>query len=319
MSRTRDGLSLLGAVAGRLLWFAALLAGAAVLIEVLLWAAPGDPIDLIPDGEALRPALEARWGLDRSPLQQTVDALVGAAQGDLGISLTVRPGQAVAALVADAGRRSLSLLVPGLLLAMGLGLLTAWLRASRATSPRLLQALSAAPVFLLAWLLVTGINEATFALMQQVTISRPDWFALPLTDTPLRSALAIGVLAIGSGTLSEVHAELWQELLRIRQSGYVQAAQARGEPLAPHILHNLIAPLTTIAASRVGFLVGGLVILEKILLLNGAGSLLWDAALQRDYPLAMGLALAAAVVVCGARLVGDLVRVVVDPRLRASR
>jgi len=77
-----------------------------------------------------------------------------------------------------------------------------------------------------------------------------------------------------------------------------------------------VAPLATLAAGRVGFLVGGLVVVEKVLLLNGAGALMWDACLKRDYPLAMGLAIAAAAIVAVANLVADLVRFSVDPRLR---
>ncbi|RME21437.1 MAG: ABC transporter permease, partial [Deltaproteobacteria bacterium] len=63
-------------------------------------------------------------------------------------------------------------------------------------------------------------------------------------------------------------------------------------------------------------LVGGLIVIEKVLLLNGAGALLWDACLKRDHPLAMGLALAAAFAVAASRLGVDLGRILLDPRLR---
>ena len=65
--------------------------------------------------------------------------------------------------------------------------------------------------------------------------------------------------------------------------------------------------------------VGGLVIIEKVMLLNGAGSLMWDAAMKRDYPLTAALALIAAATVCGTRLAADLFRLVVGPRLRTQR
>jgi peptide/nickel transport system permease protein len=79
---------------------------------------------------------------------------------------------------------------------------------------------------------------------------------------------------------------------------------------------NLLPPLTTIAASRAAFFVGGLVIIEKVLHLSGVGAMLWQACRMRDYPLALGITVIAAAAVCGARLTADLLRVAVDPRLR---
>ncbi|HND29753.1 MAG TPA: ABC transporter, partial [Myxococcota bacterium] len=56
----------------------ATLAGASLLLHGLLLLAPGDPIDLIPDGEANRAALAHEFGLDRPPLERLV---WGAARG----------------------------------------------------------------------------------------------------------------------------------------------------------------------------------------------------------------------------------------------
>ena len=67
---------------------------------------------------------------------------------------------------------------------------------------------------------------------------------------------------------------------------------------------------------EVAFFVGGLVILEKILLMNGIGAILWQSALERDYPLALGITLVTAAVVASLRLVGDVVRTAIDPRRR---
>ena len=146
---------------------------------------------------------------------------------------------------------------------------------------------------------------------------RPAW-AEKETRFNWRGALPwiLVVLAVGSGSLAEVHAALEDEIVRIRNAPFVDAALARGAPIAPHVLLNLLPPLTTIMANRTAFFVGGLVVVEKVLLLNGAGSMLWQACGARDYPLAMGLAIVAAAVVCATRLMGDVLRVGVDPRLR---
>lgn len=45
--------------------FVATVLGAAALVLTMLWLAPGDAIDTLPNGEALRPVLMAEWGLDQ--------------------------------------------------------------------------------------------------------------------------------------------------------------------------------------------------------------------------------------------------------------
>ena len=154
--------------------------------------------------------------------------------------------------------------------------------------------------------------------MNKGWIGRPDWFALPDEPSAVRTVLAIMVLAVGSGALAEVTSEVENALVEIRRSGYVDAARACNAKVWPHVVINLVNPLATIAMTRTAFFVGGLVIVEKVLLLNGVGAILWQAAILRDYELAMGISLLAAALVAFTRLTGDTVRMVVDPRLRAA-
>ncbi len=313
----RRGARLLGAVALRVASFVATVLGAVLLVEILITLAPGDAIDLLPNGDTLRAGLAAEWGLDRPLPERLVATLGRLARGDLGTSLTWRPGAPVAQLVLDTGARSLVLLAPALLLAVtfavGLG---AWSARGGTRLLRVVQAISVVPAFLAAYVLVMGINAATWALVERGVIDRPEWFALPDTPSALRTALAVGVLAVASGGLTEMHAACDAELRRLRTAPFVDAARARGAATWPIILHNLVPPLADLAASRAAWLLGSLVVVEKLLLYSGAGAALWQACRLRDYPVAIGITLAFAVVVAGARLVGDLVRLVVDPRLR---
>lgn len=308
---------LLRALGSRALQFVATLIGAACLIQLLLAAAPGDPIDLLPNAAELRPVLAAEWGLDR-PLGARIGlAISRLLRGDLGVSLSVRPGVPVVDMVGAAAMRSIQLLVPAMLGAMGAALSLAWWTAGRRSLARqLVQLLSVTPVFLLAYLSVLALNEAAWSLMEAGSIARPAWFALPDQASFLRAALAATVLGVGSGSLAEMHAASEDELVRLRSSDFIEAAVARGASTTPHLLWNLVAPLTHLASRRAPFLVGGTVIVEKVLLMQGAGALFWDASLGRDYPLAAGLGLAAALVVCTVNLGGDALRLIIDPRAR---
>jgi peptide/nickel transport system permease protein len=306
-------------IARLVLAFMLTMAGAVLAIQLLLWASPGDPVDLVPNGEEFRVQLEAEWGLDEPLPQRYLRFLGRALQGDLGSSLTYRPGAPVTELILPAAGRSLRLLLPALALSMLLGSGLGFLTAGRSSLlRRLAQVVSVAPVFLLAFLSVHLLNELAFHGMQAGWLERPSWFALPDTDSVLKTALAIAVLAVGSGALAEVHAAAEDELVRLRNAPFIDSAIARGAPVWKHLLWNLLPPLATIAYGRAAFFVGGLVIVEKVLHLNGAGSMLWQACRLRDYPVALGITVLAAAAVCGARLLGDLVRISVDPRLREA-
>ncbi|MEE2751381.1 MAG: ABC transporter permease [Myxococcota bacterium] len=300
--------------------FFATLVGAIFLAQLLLWLAPGDAADIVANDPKLREALVQEWGLDQSPLQRTLIFLGHAIQGDLGTSLTYRPGASVTGLVLPASIRSLGLLLGALLVSLVTGVGIAFHTAGRKSwLRRMIQIGSVVPVFLLAYASMTLLNEWTFSLMQAEVISRPGWFALPDQDSFLKTCLAILVLGVGSSALTEIHVASEQELQRIRRSKFIDAARARGANTTPHLFWNLLGPLTTLASNRAAFFLGGLIIIEKVLHVNGVGAMLWQACRLRDYPLALGITFVAAALVCAARLAGDIVRVTVDPRLRAQR
>jgi len=302
------------ATLARLAVFASTLVGTAALVLVLLEAAPGDPIDLLPNAAELRPALTAEWHLDRPVPERLLRWFGRTLSGDLGTSVAVRPGAEVTEILAGPALRTFGWWAGGLVVAMlAGGLLAATGRARIAV-----RFWSLAPVFLLAHLLVAGINATTWAAMEAGWIGRPGWFALPDQAGLVRTAIAIAILAVGSGTLAEVSAEVGDALARLRSAGFVDAARARGMPVAGHLVRNLVPALAAISARRAAVLLGGTIVIERLLLLNGAGTVFWQAAELRDYDLALGAAVGAAALVAGTRLAADLVRIAVDPRLSAE-
>jgi peptide/nickel transport system permease protein len=294
----------------------ATLGGAAALVQGLLWLAPGDAIDILPNAEEVRPVLEHEWGLDQPIWVRWATFLWRALHFDLGTSLTWRPGAPVIEVIAWPALRTLGWVSAGMLVSLAIAVVMARVTAGRPSiARRAVQLLSPVPLFLLAHFAINGLNSVAFDLMNRGFIARPSWFALPDTDSWLRTLLAVGLLAIGSGALTDLHGQVEDAFVAVRGSGYVDAARARGEPVGAHVAWNLTPILASLACSRVAFFVGGTVVLEKVLLLNGVGAVLWQAAQLRDYNVALGITVVLAAVVVSVRLVGDLIKLALDPRV----
>lgn len=305
---------------GRAATVAAVLLGAVVLVLAMVHLAPGDALDAQGIPDSLRPVLAAEWHLDepvwRRVILQTLD-LIG---GDLGTSAAVRPGSPVWEVISKPALRSAGWLGAAFALSLALGAGLAVLPARpRRFARAAMGSISLLPVFLLAHLAVHTLNEGAFTAIQAGWIARPAWFALPDQDSSLRTGLAVVLLATGSAAWIEVFGAAEHALTRARRSPWATAVRARGEPLAPHLRRHLALALTTQALHHAAFLMGGLVILEKVLLLHGAGFILWDAALLRDSPVVAAITLLAATALSLIRWGGDALRVLLDPRLRRER
>jgi len=302
-------------------WALATLAGAVTGMFALMVLAPGDPIDLLPNAEAVRPVLEARWELDRPAPERLLRWWGRLLSGDLGTSLSLRPGAPVGELVWAAAVPTGLRVLGALVVVLGAGTGLAWHTSARRGSLGrwAVHAVSMVPLFLAIHLVVAGLNAGAFALIEAGTIARPGWFALPDQASSLRTALAITLLAVASGSLHEVHAELEVALAELRRAPFVDAARARGQATAPLLLRHLLPELCTVGAGRFAMLVGGAVVVEKLMLLPGAGAMLWNAALLRDYQVVLALSLVAAGSVVVVRLGADVARIFLDPRWREVR
>ncbi|MCB9678435.1 MAG: ABC transporter permease [Alphaproteobacteria bacterium] len=280
--------------------------GAAFLLLVGLELAPGGPADLVAD-PAVADVLSARWGLDRPIPVRAFDWLARVLTGDLGTSWAYRPGAPVWEVVQGPLQRTAGLLVLAFPVAVML-----------ASLPRRLGSLvvlvSALPVFLLAHLVVEGANASAWAAMSAGWLDRPGWFALPGVDHPVRTALAAVVLAVGSN----VGGDLWTDMQRARdalqRSDFAAVARVHDTP-GPGWKHAVLVALPVLSG-RLPMVLGGCVVLERVFLVNGAGWVLWEAAMARDFELAMALGLVAAAVVATVTLVAESARVLLDPRLR---
>ena len=113
---------------------------------------------------------------------------------------------------------------------------------------------------------------------------------------------------------------LRDNLIEVLDSDYVLMARLKGLPkykvLIKHALPNAITPTLNVTALNLGFLIGGVVIVEKVFTYPGFGSLLVDSIKFRDLPLVEATILIAAAFYVFANLLTDILSILFNPKLR---
>jgi peptide/nickel transport system permease protein len=301
-----------------------LLAGA-VLVFFAMKAAPGDPA-LAALGENARPELVAAFqqlhNLDQPWPQQFLTWLLGALRGDFGQSITLAGGVPVGQLIATRLPVTAFVGLYALTLALGLSLLAgtvAALQRGRAldTVMTSLAVLGVSmPDFWLGYVLV-------FFLALNVPIFPSYGFVSPMVS--VSGALLSGflpALAIAAPMAAIFSRTLRAALLDVLHRPYVQVARSLGLSgrfvLAHYVFRNALIPYVTVVGLQVRYLLGGVVVIERVFGIPGLGSLMVDGAFGRDYPVVTACTVTFLFIVLMTNLVVDLICVRLDPRARAA-
>jgi microcin C transport system permease protein len=101
---------------------------------------------------------------------------------------------------------------------------------------------------------------------------------------------------------------------------YVRTAVAKGasfrRAVFGHAFRNSLIPLATDLGQQIGYLVVGSILIETIFDINGMGLLFYNATLDRDPMVVMGVLLVESLVLFAGNLVGDILVACADPRVR---
>jgi peptide/nickel transport system permease protein len=262
--------------------------------------------------------IRTNLGLDRPlPVQYGI-AMGSLVKGDLGTSIVSKQPVAslIAARIGPTAALALTSLLLTVLIAIPLGVLSAWWH--RRTFDRLTMALTvlafSVPAFVVGYVLI---------LLFSVTLN---WFPVqgyaPLTDGVGRFLYQ---LVLPSLTLATVFVALITRITRasmldVLGEDFVRTARAKGAPeryvLFRHALRNAAAPIVTVVGVAVTTLISGVVVTETIFNIPGVGSLIVDAVLARDYPVVQGTILFFSFIYVFVNLAIDLIYVLLDPRIR---
>ncbi len=110
------------------------------------------------------------------------------------------------------------------------------------------------------------------------------------------------------------------ETIDVLNSDYIRAARLKGLPpgtvLLRHVLRNALLPTVTIVALDVGYLLGGIIVVEEIFAIPGIGRSLIVAITSRDLPSIQAGAVIMAATYAVANTLADIAYVLIDRRIR---
>lgn len=299
------------------------LLGIAVLVFLLVRLIPGTVVEeLLGQGALVTPetlrSLREFFGLDQPLAVQFAHWIARVARGDLGESW--RSNRPVLALLASSLPVSAELAVLAIAVALAAGIPVGVLSAARPRS-----ALDGvARVGSTLALSVPAFWQGTIFILLFSLYLRwmPPLQWVPLGRHPLANLalMALPALTLGTASGAMVARMTRSSMLEALGQDYVRTARAKGvgalRVLGRHALRNALIPVVTVVGVQMGYLLGGIVVVEDVFSLPGAGRLLLDALFQRDYPVVQGTILVLAALFMLVNLGADVLYAVLDPRIR---
>ncbi|MDL9980390.1 ABC transporter permease [Microbacterium candidum] len=292
---------------------------------VLFRVLPGNAvarISRVPNASpALKQALEAEFGLDKPIWQQYLLYLGQLFHGNLGVSFANR--QPVFENLMQAFANTLPMVATGTVLAIVIGIAFGVYSAVRRgtigdhLSTNLAVVFYAFPTQFLGMMLLilfAGVLPSV-GMSDPFAVGQTPWeqfldqlshMILPVTTLVL-TLYAEDALIVRSAMLDTLGED------------YVLTARAKGLPrrriISSYALRNAALPIITQVALALGAIVSGAILVEVIFSWPGVGRALYDAVLQRDYPMMQGGFLFITVVVVVLNYIADLLYYRYDPRL----
>jgi len=307
----------------RILYAIPIALGVTVISFVLVYLAPGDPLNAIAPADApadVIEALKSAYGLDRPLPVQYGLWLKRALQGDLGKSIA--SGRDVNTEVLSAMTNTLRLALVASTLGVAVGCLLGGVAAY--AKGRWLDRLATT-------LSVVGVSVPHYWLGLVLTIV----FSITLGWLPAMGAgtggsgewqwdwehwrylclPAITLCVIPMGIITRTVKALVGDML---EQEFVVSLRARG--LSPyrifmHIAKNTAPTVLAVSALQVGYLMGGSILVETVFAWPGTGFLLNTAIFQRDIPLLQGTLLILCMFFVGLNLLVDVLQPLLDPRM----
>ena len=276
--------------------------------------APGGPFD---QEQTLPPAVRANldrvYGLDRPLVVQFARYFGALAHCDFGPSLRQRDFT-VAELIGQGLPLSATLGLAALLLAILVGI-PAGIAAALARGGGTDHALTALATLGIA--LPTFVTGPALALLFGLHLH---WLPVAGWERGAPRYLVLPVVTLALPVAAYLARLTRASLLEVLRANYVRSARARGlgarQVLWHHALRPALLPAVSYLGPAVAFVLTGSLVIETVFGLPGSGRYLVQGAIDRDYPLVMGMIIVYAALTLACNLAADLVYGWLDPGAR---
>jgi len=308
----------------RLAGMLAILVVISALVFVVTELLPGNVATMILGNEAT-PAevanLQRLLGLDQPAWVRFTDWMGGLVAGNFGQSLRMQ--RPIGPILAERLGNSLVLTGVSLVFVVVGGFVLALVTALREGSrlDRVLTAVSVVgtslPEFVSGTLLVLVFAGGVVSLLPP---SGYEGFEQGIGDG--LAHLVLPAATLGLVLAAYVGRVARASLVEVLHSDYVRAARLKGLPewrvVLTHALPNVLVPALTVLSMNLGWMFGGIVVVEEIFVFPGIGRLMLFAIAERDWPVIQACAVVIASVYVIGNAIGDMAALLVDPRLREA-
>ena len=315
----------------RLLYALPIAFGVGLVSFMLVYLAPGDPLQTVlpPDANAETIEIVKRaYGFDKPLPVQFANWTWRAVHGDFGLSVSTRRPVALEVGGALVNTLELALFAVPLsfIIGAGLGTIAGW--ASNGWGGKLLDRLVTGTAVMgvsvpnywlglvmvivfaveLSWLPASGMGANGSEQFSAWNWDDARYLVMPVITLSL---VPIGIIARSTRAA----------VLEMRSQDFVTTLRAKGLgewAVMRHVLKNAAPGMLAIMGLQFGYLMGGSILVEPVFAWPGSGQLLGRAIVNRDVPVLQGAILALSLIFFATNLAVDLLQAAIDPRVRRS-
>ncbi|WP_122262682.1 ABC transporter permease [Ornithinimicrobium cerasi] len=284
---------------------------------------PGDPARValgVNASDAAVAQLREQFGLDRPVPVQYLDWVGGLLTLDPGIEFVSRA--AIGPQIADRLQVTLWLVVASMVLALVIALpVGLWMAVRhRHWDGVVLSALSQVGVAVPAFL--AGIVLISVFAVRLRWVPSGGWVVPAQDPVGFLQRLALPTLSLALVQAAVLARYIRSAVLDVLREDYLRTARAKGlrpvQALVRHGLRNAAVPVVTVLGLQLATLLIGAVVIERVFVIPGLGSLLLDSVAKRELLTVQAVVMVLVVAVLVINFVVDLLYLVIDPRLRTG-
>jgi peptide/nickel transport system permease protein len=296
---------------------------ASVAVFWFMTVLPGDPARVALGVNATEEAVaatRAEFGTDRPLVVQYADWVSGLPFGEFGRSYVTDTdiGPQIVDRLLVTTWLVLSGMVVALLVAVPLGIAAAMRH--RRPSGALISGVSQVGVAVPSF--IAGILLVTVFAVRLGWLPSGGWTPPAQDPVQFLRQLALPALALGLVQGAVLTRYVRSAVLDVLREDFLRTARAKGltptRALVRHGLRNAAVPVVTVLGLQLATLLIGAVVIERVFVIPGLGSLLLDGVANRDLLLVQGVVMVLVLAVLVVNFVVDIAYTVLDPRLRRA-